>query len=127
MKAFSPITRPVLCTSPSMRPSICTSPVEFSVPLIVRSALMMEGAEARGARFGGCGGGAAGAATETTSLSLFLLENMTPRLDKCARILQIIGQPYFVVHMRTRAAPRRSKLPDGRAFFHSITNFDQDR
>src|ERR1700742_4155082 len=106
MKALSPITRPAECTSPSTRPSIWMSPVEVSVPLTTRSALMMDGADERAARladgtleaFKG-GGGAAS----------FLLENMAACLDKGARVSHHVVVPDLVMHVRSGAAPRRSK------------------
>ena len=67
ISALSPITRPTLRTSPSTRPSTWMSPVEFMVPLITMSALMMEGADSARVRFGwacwtaGMGGGAGAA------------------------------------------------------------------
>src|SRR5580692_7776138 len=116
MSAFSPMTRPALCTSPSTRPSIWMSPVDVSVPLTTRSLLMMDGTDERVALlpWGPCG--TLGTAGGALSLSRLLLENMAPCLDKLARISQHIGQPHFVVHVRPGASPCRPEFSNGRTF-----------
>src|SRR5215469_10229418 len=116
MCALSPITRPELCTSPSTRPSIWMSPVEVSVPFTTRSALMMDGAAERTARFGCGAAGAAGTAGGLASFSRLLLENMAACLDEFARIPHHIGEPHFVVDVRPCASARRSESSDGRTF-----------
>src|SRR5437868_9933523 len=121
MYALSPITRPAECTSPSTRPSIWMSPVEDRVPLTIRSALMMDGAEERAARFsGGMLGADAGAGA-------FLLENMLARLDKGSRISHDVVVPDLVMHVGSGAAPCRSEPSDRRAFGHLIVHMNNNR
>ena len=80
---------------------------------------MMEGADERTARFC-CETGGMGA--DAVSEFLLLLENMAPCLDESARISYGVGQPHFVMNVRSGAAPCRSELSDGRAFFHFSAN-----
>src|SRR5512135_2909343 len=89
------------------------SPVEISVPFTMRSALMIEGAEERAARFA-CG---ADAATAAAAVAVsFLLENMSASLDKGARVSNDVIVPNLIVHVRPGAAPRRSEFSDRSSF-----------
>src|ERR1700722_9757169 len=86
-------------------PSICMSPVELSMPVTVRSALMMEGAvPERPVRLsGGLARGVAPmlAGAETGSL---LLENMTACLYEVAGVTHHVIIPDFVMDMGAGAA-----------------------
>src|SRR5579872_2628570 len=124
-KALSPTTSPVLRTSPSTRPSTWMSPVETSVPFTTRSALIMDGAEARVARLTEAGAGAAGGVV--AAAVSFLLENMSAGLDEGARVSHDIVIPNLIMHMRSRAAPSRSKLSDRSACRDIRPYLHQDR
>src|ERR1700733_9261255 len=82
------------------------SPVEFRVPLIVMSALMMDGADSARARLAGTGGTAMAGCCGGSGTSLLLLENMAAGLDEICGVFHGIIIPDFVMDMRTSAAPR---------------------
>src|SRR5579863_5478392 len=96
----------MLRTSPSTMPSICMSPVELSVPVTVRSALMIEGAvPERPSRLGGVlAAGAMPMLTGEGTGSLLLLENMTACLYEVAGVTHHVIIPDFVMDMGPGAA-----------------------
>src|SRR5579863_7621590 len=108
----------MLRTSPSTMPSICMSPVELSVPVTVRSALMIEGAvPERPSRLGGVlAAGAMPMLTGEGAGSLLLLENMTACLYEVAGITHGVIIPDFVMNMRPGAAACGPHTPDRGAF-----------
>src|SRR4051812_32394072 len=128
ISAFSPITKPTLRTSPSTWPSIWMSPVDVSVPLTIRSALMIEGAaeDRPGARLG-AGAGAAFIIGMAGGESLGLLENMAACLDEIAGVTHDVIEPNFVMNMRPGGAPCRADPAKRRALIDPGAQFHRDR
>src|SRR6185312_10791964 len=82
---------------------------------------MMDGAAERAARL------ICGAAEAVASASLLLLENMAASLDKSARISHDVGEPHFIVHVWSCAAPGGSEFSDERALRNFLADMDENR
>src|ERR1700688_4781657 len=89
---------------------------------------MIDGAPERPARFAGCGcDGDVDDAISVASRSRFLFENMSSCLDEFALVFYGVGDPHFVVYVRSGASASRAKLSDGRALAHSRSGSDENR
>src|ERR1700757_3863494 len=104
----------MLRTSPSTMPSICMSPVELSVPVTVRSALIMEGTVPDRPVFLGAAltRGAAPMLAGGSTGSLLLLENMTACLYEIAGVTHHVIIPDFVMDMGACASTGGPYAPD---------------
>src|SRR5579864_292060 len=100
----SPMVSCLATTSPLTMPETCTSPAVVMSPVIFRSTLRIEGADA------------------ARPLLAVDLNNALPHFQKFRRIDRLAVDDHFVMEMRARAAARAAEFADFLMRGHALTH-----